>query len=146
MKKLLSLLLVLTLAALGSRAMADSDMMTIWVAKSSDSMAKVTTDKGTATMVPIMFDSGADWTDVKDSYSVSSCTLMGLEKKKVCMSVGADGTASFKKSCSTKGSLQEIDSEAWPLPNKGGAREINSDLSTEGSRERICIRRCHFKG
>ncbi len=95
MNNLLSILLVLTLAVIGSHAWADDDMMTIWVTKAGDTMAKVTTDKGTSVTVPISFDSGADWDAVKDSYSVSSGTLSGLESKKVSISVGTDGTATF---------------------------------------------------
>jgi hypothetical protein len=95
MKKLLSLLLIVSVAALGTRALADDDMSTICVAKAGDTTAKVTPDKGAPVMVPVTFDSGADWDAVKDTYSVSSATLAGLEAKKVTLSIGTDGTATF---------------------------------------------------
>jgi hypothetical protein len=95
MKKLLSLLLILAVAALGSQAFADDDTTTIWVTKAGDSTAKVTPDKGSPVTVPISFDSGADWDTAHDSYEVSAATLAGLEAKKVSISIGTDGTATF---------------------------------------------------
>jgi hypothetical protein len=95
MNKLLPFLLIAALAALGSHALADDDAMTIKVTKVSDTKAKVTPDKGAVVTVPISFDAGADWDAVKDTYSVSPATLAGLEKKKVSISIGDDGTASF---------------------------------------------------
>jgi hypothetical protein len=95
MNKLFTFLLLTGIVALGSHALADDDAMTIKVTKVSDTKAKVTPDKGAAVTVPISFDSGADWDAVKDTYSVSPATLAGLEKKKVAISIGDDGTASF---------------------------------------------------
>jgi hypothetical protein len=95
MKKLLSLTVALTLASFGSVALADD--VTIDIKKAGDTMAKVEVwpDAKPTTIVPISFDSGADWTVVKDSYTVSADTEAAIEKKAVSISIGTDGTATF---------------------------------------------------
>ena len=70
MKKLTSLLSLLACVA-GLTAMAQADDMTITIKKATDTKAKVEpvpNSKGMSAMVPIMFDSGADWSNLKDTY------------------------------------------------------------------------------
>jgi len=100
MKKLLSILLGITLAAYGSVALADD--VTIYVSKAGDSTAKICTGgplgypaSKEVAKVPISFDSGADWDSAKRSYTVSASTEAGLEAKKISISIGTDGTATF---------------------------------------------------
>ena len=97
MKKLLSFLLVLTLAALGTHALADD--VTVLVTKHGDNMITLTPDGGkeSAVTVPVTFDSGADWSAVKDSYDIAPETYSGLASKMMCVSVGSDGGLSFHK-------------------------------------------------
>jgi hypothetical protein len=95
MKNSLCLTLALTFIA---GALAKADDTTITVKKSSDTMATVAPvpdDKGKSCTVPISFDSGASWDDVKDTYTVSSDTASGLMGKKETISIGTDGTATF---------------------------------------------------
>jgi hypothetical protein len=97
MKKLAfaTLTLVLT-ASLGSLVRADDSIITI--TKASDTTAKVAPiddTKDPAAMVPIAFDSGADWSCVKDSYTVAPDTASALMSKKETISIGTDGTATF---------------------------------------------------
>lgn len=102
MKKILLLTLVSTLASFGSAALADDT--TIWVSKASDSKAKISlvdpigypATKPVAT-IPISFDSGASWDNVKRSYTVSTGLESAIEAKKISISVGTDGTATFHK-------------------------------------------------
>ncbi len=97
MKKLLPYLLVLTLAALGTHALADD--VTVMVIKHGDSMVTLTPNGGdeTPVVVPVTFDSGADWSAVKDSYDIAPETLAGLKAKKLTLSIGSDGGATFHK-------------------------------------------------
>jgi hypothetical protein len=97
MKKLLPYLLVLTFAALGSRALADD--VTVMVIKHGDSMVTLTPNGGdeTPVYVPVTFDSGADWSAVRDSYDIAPETLAGLKAKKLTLSIGSDGGATFHK-------------------------------------------------
>lgn len=97
MKKLLPYLLVLTLAALSSHALADD--VTVMVIKHGDSMVTLTPNGGNETpiYVPLTLDSGATWNDVRDSYDIAPETLAGLKAKKLTMSVGSDGGATFHK-------------------------------------------------
>jgi hypothetical protein len=97
MKKLTSFTLSLVLVA-GFASFAQADDMKICVSKATDTKAKVCEfDKkdGMCAMVPISFDSGADWSMVKDSYMVSPETAHALMSKKDTISIGSDGTASF---------------------------------------------------
>ena len=97
MKKLLPYLLVLTLAALGTHALADD--VTVMVIKHGDSMVTLTPNGGdeTPVYVPITYASGADWSDVRDSYDIAPETLADLKAKKVTMCVASDGSATFPK-------------------------------------------------
>ena len=97
MKKLLPYLLVLTLVALGSRALADD--VTVMVIKHGDSMVTLTPNGGdeTPVYVPLTLDSGATWDNVRDSYDIAPGTLAALKAKKLTMSVGTDGGATFHK-------------------------------------------------
>ena len=97
MKKLLPYLLVLTLAALGTHALADD--VTVMVIKHGDSMVTLTPNGGdeTPVYVPITFDSGADWSDVKDSYDIAPETLAGFKAGKLTLSIGTDGGATVHK-------------------------------------------------
>ncbi|HUB68445.1 MAG TPA: hypothetical protein VL981_13250 [Candidatus Methylacidiphilales bacterium] len=98
MKKILALILGIALATYGTVALADDDnSVTFSLKKISDSKAKLSVwpdAKPTAT-VSISFDSGADWSDVKDSYSVTPDVASGLEAGKISISIGTDGTATF---------------------------------------------------
>jgi hypothetical protein len=97
MKKLTYLLLALPLTLCLSQ-LTQADDMTITVTKATDSMAKVTPSplgKGKTTIVPISFDPGASWDNVKDTYTVSPNTASMLAHKKETISIGTDGTASF---------------------------------------------------
>jgi len=100
MKKLLALAFAITLASIGSAALADD--VTIWVSKATDSTAKICTVAGIGYdsskcvgTIPISFDSGADWDSLKRSYTVSSDIEAAIEKKKLSISIGTDGTATF---------------------------------------------------
>ncbi len=93
MKKIASLILA---AAFSLGTLAQADDVVIAVAKAGDTTAKVgTLGSDKTAVVPISFDSGADWTAVKDSYTVSSDTAAALAAKKETISIGTDGTASF---------------------------------------------------
>jgi hypothetical protein len=95
MKKSLYLTLALTFVA---GALAQADDTTITITKASDTMAKVAPSqdtKGKSGVVPITFDSGASWDNVKDTYTVSSDTASALMSKKETISIGTDGTATF---------------------------------------------------
>jgi hypothetical protein len=94
MKKLLSFTLVLTLAALGSHALADD--VTVMVTKASDTTAKITPEgKSTSSTVPITFASGMSWDDVKDSYTVSSDNADKLAGCKEGIMINSDGGISY---------------------------------------------------
>jgi hypothetical protein len=97
MKNILALLLGIVLATYGTIALADDSDVTFGLSKVSDSKAKLSVwpDGKTTATVAISFDSGADWTDVKDSYSVSSDLASKLESGKASISIGTDGTATF---------------------------------------------------
>ena len=97
MKKLLSLTVAITLASIGSLALAD-DTTTIWISKAGDNAAKVCTKHplgydgskclGTD---PIKFADDATWDTVKHSYDVSSSTLAALSSKGASITVHGDG-------------------------------------------------------
>ncbi len=95
MKKLFFFTLLVLCTTFGSVAWADDS--TICIKKAGETTATVSTfssDKQIA-VVPISFDSGADWDSVKDSYTVSSDVAAGLASKKITVSIGSDGTATF---------------------------------------------------
>jgi peroxiredoxin len=95
MKKLTYLTLTLAFTLCLS-AFARADDTTICIKKAGDTTAKVGKLDGKDTVVvPISFDSGADWSAVKDSYDVSSDTAAALMAKKDTISVGSDGGVSF---------------------------------------------------
>jgi hypothetical protein len=102
--KYLRLLLCLSVAALftHSTVLADSyDSETATIQKKSDHSAKVLIDKGTYT-APVSFDDGATWDNVKDHYEVDPSVASGIKSGTIMLSVGADGTVSFKKcNCSS---------------------------------------------
>ena len=97
MKKLLSIVLGITLATYGSAALADNE--TISIKKAGDTKAKVAEFPSgkDSSIVSISFDSGASWDSVKDSYTVPEDVEEGLEHKKFTISIAADGTATFHK-------------------------------------------------
>lgn len=96
MKKIaqLTFAIVLTLS-LGTLAHADDK--TITVKKAGEHTAKVQSadGKGEASVVKIKFDDGADWSTVKDTYTVSDSTANALMEKKDYISIGTDGGATF---------------------------------------------------
>ena len=96
MKYLLPLSLSLTLVLI-TVARADSyDSDDATVKKATDKTAKVTLDKKTYT-VPVTFGDGADWSDVKDHYELSDASAAAVKSGKAKLSVGSDGTLSWKK-------------------------------------------------
>ncbi len=88
-------LVLLATTFVGTLAKADDKKITI--TKSKDTVAKVcyADGKGCAAMVPIKFDDGADWSTVKDTYTVSDSTAKSLMDDKETISIGSDGTATF---------------------------------------------------
>ena len=98
MKKFLYLSVASLILTLGAGAQALADDILVTVTKVSDAKAKVTpvlNSKDEGTTVPISFDSGADWSCVKDVYSVSDITAAGIKHRKVSISIGTDGTVTF---------------------------------------------------
>ncbi len=72
--------------------------MIITIKKAGENRAKVEpfqNGKGKSVIVPISFSCGADWSTVKDSYTVSCGTVCGLMSKKEKISIGCDGAATF---------------------------------------------------
>ncbi len=103
--KHLRLALTLTVAAFiatWSVAAADSyDSETATIQKKTDKVAKVEVGKDTFT-TPISFDDGADWSSVKDHYELTSEGVSGLQSGKSCISVGSDGTLTYKANQNSK--------------------------------------------
>ena len=106
--KYLRLILCLTVVAFLAHSTAaladsyDSEMATIQ--KGGSSSAKVLVGSKTYS-APISFDDGASWDTVKDHYEIDPSVVSGLGAGTIAISVGSDGTASFKKCaahCSTK--------------------------------------------
>ena len=96
LRLILSLSLVAFVATF-TLASADSfDSQTATIQKATASTAKVIVGKETYT-APISFADGADWGTVKDHYEVADSVVAGLEKHKIAISIGSDGTASFTK-------------------------------------------------
>lgn len=97
--KYLRLVLCLTVIAFVVNASAafaesyDSDYATI--KKSTDSTAKVTIGEKTTYTAPVTFEDGASWDSVKDHYEIDSTVQDLLAKKKIAISIGSDGKASF---------------------------------------------------
>ena len=98
--KTLRLVLCLSVVALLAHSSAlfadsyDSDNATI--SKGGKDSAKVALGSKTYS-APIKFDDGADWSTVKDHYEVAPDIASGIKAGTICISVGSDGTASFKK-------------------------------------------------
>ena len=98
--KYLRLLLTLSLVSLIAtfsiaRAESyDSDEATIQ--KKGEHSAKVLLDKKTY-VVPVSFGDGADWSSVKDHYELSDASAACVKSGHAKLSVGSDGTASWKK-------------------------------------------------
>ena len=98
MKKILSIILGITLAVYGSVAMANDSTTTIYISKASDSTANVCTahplgydsSKSLGT-VPIKFVDDATWDTVKRSYDVSSAEATAIGSKGSCLTVHGDG-------------------------------------------------------
>jgi hypothetical protein len=95
MKKILCLATAFVAITLATSLKADDKVITI--TKASDTMAKVAPEdgKGKPAMVKIKFDDGADWSVVKDTYTVSDSTAADLMNGKDYVSIGTDGTAGF---------------------------------------------------
>jgi hypothetical protein len=90
------LLSLVSIAFLGSLAHACE--MTITIKKAGESKAKIEpmpNGKDKSAVVHIRFNSGADWSTVKDSYTVSCGTSCALMAGKESISIGSDGTATF---------------------------------------------------
>jgi hypothetical protein len=88
---LVAFIATFTLAAADSY---DSDMATIQ--KKTDTTAKVMLGSKTY-MVPVTFGDGASWDNVKDNYELSDASAACVKSGKAKLSVGSDGTLSWKK-------------------------------------------------
>ena len=100
MKKILSILLGITLAAYSSMAFASDDTTTIWITKAGDNTAKICTAHplgydgakclGTKS---IKFVDDATWDTVKHSYDVSynPSDDARFSSKGACITVHGDG-------------------------------------------------------
>jgi len=96
LRLVLSLSLVAFIATF-SIASADSfDSVKATIQKGGAHTAKVIVKKETYT-APISFKDDANWGTVKDHYEVSDAVVSGLEKHKIAIAIGADGTASFTR-------------------------------------------------
>jgi hypothetical protein len=97
MKTSICLLLAMSVLSL-SLAHADT---TLTIKKGGTSTAKICSVKGSkptlCTTAPISFATDADWSSVKDSYTVADSTAAGLANKSLSISVGSDGGVSFTK-------------------------------------------------
>ena len=104
MKNILALTLGIVLATYGTVALADDSDVTFGLSKVSDTKGKLSVwpDGKTTATVPVTFDSGASWDNVKDSYTVSSGVAAKLESGKAGLSIGADGTATVHSCSSSK--------------------------------------------
>ena len=71
------------------------DSETATIQKAGANSAKVVIGSSTS-IAPISFADGASWDNVKDHYEVDPSVAAGLEKNKICISIAADGTASFR--------------------------------------------------
>lgn len=97
--KHLRLFLTLSLVAfvasftLASADSYDSEMAT--VQKAGDSTAKIMVGKDTF-KTKIAFDDGASWDSVKDHYEVNTAVIDGLKAGTKMISVGSDGTLTYK--------------------------------------------------
>ena len=89
MKRILSILLGITLATYASAAVA-SDTTTIWLTKAGDNQAKVCTQKSCLGTVKVKYANDATWANAKDSYQVSSSTADAISNGG-CITVHADG-------------------------------------------------------
>jgi hypothetical protein len=93
----LSLSLVAFLATSASIVRADSfDSDEATIQKKGDTSAKVMLDKKTY-IVPVSFGDGASWDNVKDHYELSDESAKTVKSGKAKLSVGSDGTLSWKK-------------------------------------------------
>ncbi len=92
---ILTLALIMVLANVARADSFDSDTATVKKGK-SDKSAVVLLDKKTYD-VPISFGDGADWSSVKDHYELSDASAAALKSGKASVSVGSDGTLSWKK-------------------------------------------------
>jgi hypothetical protein len=105
--KHLRLVLCLTVVALFSHVtvtLAESyDSETATVQKSGANTAKIMVGKDTF-KAPICFDDGASWDNVKDHYEMNPAAVSGLKAGKMCITVGSDGTLSYK-ACANKCSM-----------------------------------------
>lgn len=97
MKNLLLLATVAAFLATLTISRADSfDSDDATIQKASDTTAKILVDKGTY-KAPISFDSGADWSCVKDHYELSDAAVALIKADKASISIGTDGTVTTHK-------------------------------------------------
>lgn len=101
MKKLLTILAAITLATSSTLAFASQDMTTIWVKKSTDTTAMICTNSKCIGTVPIKFVDDTTWSDVKDSYEVSTSEEAALAGKCSAITVHGDGGISISKGVCT---------------------------------------------
>ena len=90
----LTLSLVLVLANVARADSFDSDDATI--KKDTDKTAKVLVDKKTY-VVPVSFGDGASWDNVMDHYELSDASVAAVKSGKASLTIGSDGSASWKK-------------------------------------------------
>ena len=97
MKHLYLPLVLSTVLILANVARADSfDSDSPTIQKASDKTAKVLVDKKTY-IVPVSFGDGASWDNVMDHYELSDASVAALKSGHVSLTIGSDGSASWKK-------------------------------------------------
>ena len=94
----LSLVAFIATFSIASAESYDSEQATIQ--KGGANTAKVMIGSKTS-CAPISFADGASWDSVKDHYEVSPSTASGIEAGTIAISIGSDGTATFK-TCAAK--------------------------------------------
>ena len=117
MMKYLRILLCLSIVAFSataSVALADDptdsvlpETGTIALSKGSDTTAKVCVDSKTCVTAPIKFGDGASWDNVHDNYTVSDEYISLIKAGKISITINSDGSASFNKINSDKGSSKK---------------------------------------
>jgi hypothetical protein len=96
LRLVLSLSLVAFVATFSIASADSSDSEQATIQKASAHTAKVMLGSKTYS-APISFADGASWDTVKDHYEVSSDTASEIKEGEIAISIGSDGTASFRK-------------------------------------------------
>ena len=91
----LTLSLVAFIASFTLASAESYDSETATVQKAGASTAKIMVGKDSF-KTAIAFDDGATWDNVKDHYEVNTAVIEGLKNGTKMISVGADGTLTYK--------------------------------------------------